>query len=113
MSEDPIRKYSGAIAELEQAMARVQRVQSIIGEVHSALHKPFEFMVSNVDVGFPPEVAMARGIPSLNADNWPSAKQIAEALATLHQKRKQVSSIWASLSENDKKIVNPPPFEIS
>jgi len=66
-------------------------------------------MVSNVSVGFPPEVAMVQGIPTLNANNWPSAKQIAEALSNLHQKRHQVENIWQSLSDADKDIVNPPP----
>ena len=52
---------------------------------------------------------VARGIPHLNADNWPSAKQIAEALSSLHQKRHGVDNLWHSLSDEDKEIVSPPP----
>lgn len=109
MSEDPIRKYSDATKELNIATSRVQALGAIIGDVGKALNnKPYELMVSNVGVKFPIEVAMARGIPSLNADNWTTAKQIAEALATLHEKRKRVNDIWSSLSPTDKELVSPP-----
>jgi len=110
MSEDPIRKYSDAIGELNKATAQVLAIASIIRDVAHAINtNPYQLMVSNVDIGFPPEVAMARGIPSLNADNWPSAKQIAEALSNLHQKRHEVDNLWHSLSDADKNIVSPPP----
>lgn len=109
MQEDPIRRYSEAIDELSKTTEKVRAIQDLIGEVHNALRQPYEFMVSNVDVGFPPEVAMVGDIPTLNADNWPTAKQIAEALSDLHKKRHQVEIIWHSLSNTDKNIVNPPP----
>jgi hypothetical protein len=108
MVDDPIRKYSQAMEELGRATERVQGMQHLIKQIASALDRPYELMVSNVGVGFPPEVAMAR-VPTLNADNWPTAKQIAEALANLHEKRSQVDLTWASLSQADKNLVNPPP----
>ena len=104
---DPIRKYSDANDELDKATTKVRILQNIIGDTGRSLNKPYEFIVSNVDVGFPPEVTMSRGIHSLNADNWPTAKQIAEALADLHNKRKFAENIWHSLSDGDKKLVKP------
>ncbi len=110
MSEDPIRKYSDALSELSKAELKVQSIASIIRVTAKAMNtNPYQMTVSNVDVGFPPEVAVARGIPHLNADNWPSAKQIAEALSSLHQKRHGVDNLWHSLSDEDKEIVSPPP----
>ncbi len=109
MSEDPIRKYLDAKNELDKALSTVEGLKSIIGEVAKALNKPYSFMVSNVNVGFPAEVAMAGGIPTLNADEWPSAKQIAETLAALHKEHHQVRNLWFSLSETDRKNLAPPP----
>ena len=105
---DPIREYSNAMDELNKAYEDVRAVQGIIGKVDSGLQKPYEFMVSNVSVGFPPEVAMGR-LPTLNAKEWPTAERIATVLANLHQKRHQVDNLWHSLSDADKKIVSPPP----
>ena len=110
MAEDPIRKYSDAIAELNSAYLKVRSLGEIIADVgHTLNNKPYELMVSNVKVGFPPEVAFREGIPSLNADNWPSAQDIAQALSDLHKARHQVDNLWHSLSASDKQIVSPPP----
>lgn len=106
MSEDPIRKYSDAIAELNSAYSKVRKLGEIIADVAHALNaKPYELMVENVK----PEVAFGGGIPSLNADNWPSAQDIARALAILHKARYEVDNLWHSLSKSDKQIVSPPP----
>ena len=108
MSEDPIRKYLDTKNELDKALSKLEGLKSIIGEVVKALNKPYSFMVSNIDVGFPAEVAMVSGTPTLNANDWPSAKQIAETLASLHQARKHAISCWTSLSDPDKKNLAPP-----
>jgi len=108
MSEDPIRKYLDAKSELDATYSKVQKLQTIITDVASALNKPYSFMVSNVGVGFPPEVAMAR-VPSLNADDWPSAKQLAETLASLHNAYKQVENSWMAIPQVDRKNLTPPP----
>ena len=109
MAEDPIRKYSEANDELGKAKARIQKMRDTIAEVGQSLLYPYEFMISNVKVGLPIEVAMGSAKHSLNADDWPSAQQIAEALANLHEKRKHLENAWHALSESDRKIVNPLP----
>ena len=105
---DPLREYSEAIDKLNKAHEKVQAIKGIIGEVHTGLNLPYQFMVSNVRVIFPQEVAMGQ-LPTLNANKWPSAEQVAEALTNLHVMRKQVDHIWNSLPAADKKIVYPPP----
>ena len=109
MAEDPIRRYSSAIEELGKATNEVKGIQKIICEVGNSLQQPYELMVSNVSVEFPPEVAMAGSIATLNANDWPNAKQIAQVLSNLHKKRSEVVNIWHSLSEADKKLVHSPP----
>lgn len=108
-TEHPIQKYSTAVDELGKARTRINQMQQIIGGVYNALDSPYEFMVSNVSTGFPPEVAMAQGIPRLNANEWPSAQQIAEAVSNLHRKYSQAENAYHALSSTDKGIVNPLP----
>ena len=74
-------------------------ITKIITEEGDALKRdPWSLMVSNVDVGFPPEVAMG-GARSLNANNWPTARQIAELLSAMHKTRHGAINAWASLSK--------------
>jgi len=109
-SADPIRKYSNAISELDKANSKVLAIGRIIKDVADAINtKPYKFIVSNINVGFPAEVSLARGIPTLDARIWPTAQQIAEAISNLHQKRREVEHLWNSLSAHDQNIVNAPP----
>jgi len=110
MSEDPIRKYLDAKAQMDKAFTHVRNLTSNIVAVGQALQDPLHFMVSNVDVGFPAEVAMGGAKFTLNADKWLSAKQIAEDLASLHRARHQAISLWGSLSQTDKEnLASPEP----
>lgn len=110
MAEDPIRQYSEATRELDGSIAKVRELSSYIAGVGSLLaENPYRLMVSNVKdvkVGFPPEVAMVSGIPSLDGNRWPTAGQIAEVLSDLHQKRKAARNAWHSLSKADREIVS-------
>ena len=111
MAQDPIRKYSDAVKELEKATGQVELLQGIIGRMTSYLHNPYEFIISNVNVSvtFPAEVTFGRNVPIFDADNWPQIEQIAEAIANLHSKRKAVEEAWHNLSDTDKGLVNPLP----
>lgn len=114
MAEDPIRKYSDATAELNSSYSKIRSLGEIIADVGWSLrNKPYGLMVSNLKpnlkVGFPPEVALREGVPSLNANNWPSAQDIAQALSDLRKARHQVDNLWGSLSATDKQLVSPPP----
>lgn len=109
MAQDPIRKYSDAIKELEKATEQVVRLREIIGGMYSGLQNPYELMISNISVGFPAEVTLGRNIRNFNANEWPQIKQVAEVLANLHNKRKVVEEVWNNLSDTDKGLINPPP----
>ena len=110
MPEDPIRKYSDANKEFTEAFARVQQLGAIISDVGRYLNsRPYRMMVSNTTgVGFPAEVARGGAEYTLNADNWPTARAIAEALADLHDKAKQAENAHTALSSTDKSLVSPP-----
>ena len=108
MEEDSIRKYLDTKAELDRTKQRVKDMAKLIVDVGNVLNRdPWSLMVSNVDVRFPPEVAMG-GSRSLNANNWPTAKQIAELLSAMHKVRNDVVNAWASLSKSDRDNLTPP-----
>lgn len=109
MSEDPVRKYLDAKAELDKAEQRVQNMARKIAEAGDALRRdPWSFMVSNVDVGFPPEVAMSSAAHSLNAREWLTAKQIAEELSAMHKAQHEAVNLWTALSNADRQNLTPP-----
>lgn len=108
MVDDPVRKYLNSKIELDKVEQKVQNMAKMIAEVGDALKRdPWSFMVSNVDVGFPPEVAMSRS-PSLNANDWLTARQIAELLAAMHRARHDAVNAWMSLEKTDRENLSPP-----
>jgi len=109
MAEDPIRKYSDAVKELEKATGQVELLQGIIGRMYNHLMNPYKLMISNVSVKFPVSVSLGGNIPTFDAKNWPQIQQIAEALADLHSKRKAAEEAWHNLSDTDKRLLKPLP----
>jgi hypothetical protein len=108
MAEDKMRKYLDANKEFESAYSEVQKLGDTISGVGDILKKhPYKLSVSNANVQFPIE-AMGEEEYTLDAKTWPSAKEIGEALATLHTKRIQVERIWDSLPQADKDALKPP-----
>lgn len=105
MAEDPIRKYIDAKRELDSITEKIEKLQRFIEEVGNALRNPFRFIVSDVSVGFPPEVAMVRGIPTLHANEWPTAQQIAELLSSLHRAYHDARNAFMRIPEADRKNV--------
>jgi hypothetical protein len=108
MAQDPIRKYSDAVKELKKAIGQVELLQGIIGRMNSHLNNPYKLRISNVSVSFPTEVTIGKDILTFDADNWPQINQIAEALANLHNKRREMEKAWHNLSETDKGLFNSP-----
>lgn len=108
MAGDSVRKYLDAKADLDRAKQEINDITKLIAEVGDALKRdPWSLMVSNVDVGFPPEVAMG-GSYILDANRWPTVRQLAELLSAMHNARHGAVSAWASLSKSDRENVTPP-----
>ncbi len=109
MSEDPIRRYSYAAQEFEQAFDRICEIASIINQVRIHLDKePHVFMISNLGVTFPAEISQAEGIFTLDAYEWPSVEDLAVAISTLATIRQRLKEAWNALSDTDKALVNEP-----
>jgi hypothetical protein len=108
MDHDPIRSYLDAITRLDEAKAKVDNLRYLVEQTGQNLRHPYLFIVSNAGVSFPSEVAMSK-VPTMNASDWPSARQIAEALASLHTAHDKARNAFYALSESDRKNVAPLP----
>jgi hypothetical protein len=108
MSRDPIGNYKYAKEQLDEAYVKVARIRRTITEVSQMLLHPYEFMVSGTDVKFPPEVGLVR-TPTLFANDWPSASQIAQSLVALHQRYRIAQNAWGNLSLADRAQVEKLP----
>jgi hypothetical protein len=108
MSPDPIANYKDAKEQLDEANAKVIRLRRIVTEVSQFLQHPYEFMISGTDVNFPSELGLVR-TPTLSADEWPSAKQMAQSLVALHQKYRIAQNAWSNLSQSDRAMVEKLP----
>lgn len=107
MEVEKLQGYIDSVAELEQAYAKVREMGAIIDQVGKYLgNYPYKMTVSNVKVSFP--VTGDREY-TLNADQWPSAIQIAESIADYMNKRLNVQRLYLSLSDAQKKTVKAPP----
>jgi len=110
ISEDPIHKYSETVQEYNEARSRVVEYGQIIIDVARCLNnRPYDLNVYNTQVFLPPEMTTVERPCTLDAQKWPSAEDIARALADLYHKRENVKSVWNALSLTDKSIVQPHP----
>lgn len=108
MAEENIVKLTKAVSEFEKAYREVKRLAKIVTNIGEWLsERPYKLSVSKVE--FIIEAYNEREY-ELNSSEWPSAKDIGEALATLHIKRKQVKSIFNSLSREEQQMVRLPDY---
>ncbi len=110
MSADPLRVFMDAKTDYDSKMAEVQDLTKLIDSVAQALRRnPLELMVANVsNVGFPMEVALRQGVPSLDANRWPSGQRIAEVLTAAHAARKRARDTYYALPEAERRNLPEP-----
>lgn len=107
MSVEKLQEYINSVDELQKAYSEVRKYGAIIGDVGKYLNNyPYKMTISNVQISFP---ITADREYSLNGDDWPSAKQLAEALADYIRKRERVNELYYSLSDAQRDSVKPPP----
>ncbi len=101
MAQDPIRIYLEAKANFDAEYKKIQNMQKIIAEVAERLKEPLRFSVSNVKVNFPTEVLIGH-FPTLNADEWPSARKMAERLVEMDAAYSKAETAWNNLCAEDR-----------
>jgi hypothetical protein len=104
---DAIEKYQAAGIELKNAIASAERLVKIIRDGALVLQDWKRVMVSNAQVGFPAEVALTRS-PSINASDWPTGQQLAEALRRYHNARGDLRRAYDAIPEAQRDAIRGP-----
>jgi len=105
MAEDKIRRYQEALRELEVATRNVEKYVATITDVSEKLQNWDRVVISNVgDIGFPPEAH----VKSINADDWFTAIQLAEALSNWHKVCHEVRNAWNAIPSENRMGLQPP-----
>jgi hypothetical protein len=108
MATEPISEYQKAIHNVDAAKAVAERLVAVISDAANKLRNWQQVMVSCTSAGFPPEVAVTKS-HSINAGEWPTGQQLAEALAAYHHALHEASNAYRRIPEGQRGVVQPPP----
>ncbi len=108
MADDPIRTYLESRAAFDKARAGAETGVNTVKAIAKALDHWDNLMFSNVNVGFPMEIAMGR-VPSINASEWPSVERLAQAVADYHSARSVMRNAWHRVPTDMQSGLQPPP----
>ncbi|MCJ7514928.1 MAG: hypothetical protein MUO89_03015 [Dehalococcoidia bacterium] len=107
MAVEKLQEYIDSVDELQKAYLEVRKQGELIADVGRYLNNfPYKMIVSNVQVSF---VATGERAFDLNADKWPSAKQVAETLSDYIKKRDKARNLYQSLSTAQREQIKPHP----
>jgi hypothetical protein len=106
-SPDVGSRYLDALRELQQREGEVLRMVSIIQRAAKCLEHWKAVYVLNTGAGFPKEVTMVGR--SIDASTWPTAQQLADALAGWHEAAEITRTTWARLPREMRSSMPPPP----
>lgn len=105
---DAISQYQQAVTNLKAAKSEAERVARVVSEGASALREWRKTMVSNAQGGFPMEIALSRSNPNINASEWPTGQQIADALQKYHQAKQALGNAYSAIPEGQRRVVQAP-----
>lgn len=104
---EKLQEYIDAKDALMKAYSVVREYGQIISDIDRYINRvPYKISVSNVGVNFP--VTAEREFV-LNGNNWPTAKQLAEALSDYLNKRIKAKHLYDSLSASQRGTIQPHP----
>jgi hypothetical protein len=109
MSESAIAAYQTAIGQLQAAQKQVEQYVRIIEHAAGLLNRDGwkTAMMSNVQGGFPAEIAFSRR-EGINGSDWPTAQQLADALVAWHNAKQAVKNAYQAIHASERSVVQPP-----
>src|SRR5258708_39170490 len=104
-----IQTYQNAAAACASAVREVERIVGIVERGRQALAHWRSTMITNSAGEFPPRIAMGKG-PTLRIDakQWPTGQNIADALRAYHRCRDQLRAAYEAIPVGDRATVTPP-----
>ncbi len=106
---NPIDDYRKSLDHVQNAERQVGKPIESIQPIGDRLNSWKQYSVSNVGVLFPSEVTYDRSRGSLNGNDWPSAKQMAETLSNWHTAWHAARNAYRRIPEDQRKVVQPLP----
>lgn len=104
---NPVGDYQSALKVLHAASRKAEETVKPSVDAGDLLRqgKWKRVVVSNISSGgYPSEIVMGpkKAVGSIDANNWPTALQIHEALIAWHAARNEVMAKWNSIPEDQK-----------
>jgi len=93
MAKDNIALYLEAKTELDKASAEIERLRNLFTKVAEAFNSQKFPWISGVGVERPPGGLFRKSV-SFKANEWPDAKQLAEALACMARAHNEANAYW-------------------
>jgi hypothetical protein len=103
-----IELYKQATDEVMDAMRNAERVAGIVRHGADVLGQWKRAIVANCQGAFPPEIGMNPNAPTINASEWPSGQQIADALGRFHDARIRLKNAYQAIPDSERSVVQPP-----
>jgi len=107
MTADVVQRYIEARGALLREDIRVRTVVARIQHAAAALEHWRSVHVANAGVGFPKDVVMMNR--AIDAKQWPTAMELAEALAAWHAAAEEAWAVWGRVPSADRARLEPPP----
>lgn len=104
MATDPVRDYLSADRSLEQARGRVEGIVARVRSVAAKLER-WDQIVIDQGPAFPVEL---QGGESISPADWPSIRDLGEALAEWHRLRHEAENAWRRIPAADRARLRPP-----
>lgn len=104
-----IEEYQVALRAHDLATQKCDQNAAIIHHASKVLNSWRTAIVSNIDAGFPMELALSSGTPSIDAAQWPTARQIGIDMAAYHATKSAARQAHALIPEAQRAVVLPPP----
>jgi hypothetical protein len=101
------RCYLDALRELQEREREVLRIVATIQRAAKDLEHWPAVCVVHAGAGFPKEVTMAGR--AIDASTWPTASQLADALAAWHETAETARTAWARLPKETRTGLPSPP----
>jgi len=100
---DPIAEYQTATQKFEAAVRKAEQVVQTITDAAAKLRDWRHVGVSNINVGLPLTAN------AINGAIWPTAQQLAEALADYHSTLHEVGNAYRRIPTQQRQVIQPPP----
>jgi len=104
-----IEEYQATLKAHEDAIRKCDQNADTVHRASKVLNNWRKAMVSNIDAGFPVELALSSSTPSIDAAQWPTARQIGTDMANYHATKAAAKQAHARIPESQRSVVVPPP----